>query len=76
MIHFPKINIKQTPLYQKAFEIGIYQGKLEIVSIQLSFLLGKLNITQQQQIESLSPESFNALTEELLVFKTVNDLNH
>jgi predicted transposase YdaD len=84
MIHFPKVNIKHTPLYQEALAEGIAEGIDQgeyKKSLQLTFKLlihrfGKLKRAQESQIKSLSKQKLDNLIEALLDFKTSNDLAH
>lgn len=86
MIHFSKINIEQTPLYQEALSKGLSQGLsqgvaegehnklLEIIFKHLKRRFGELQNFQVVQIESLSSEKLDLLEDDLWEFKTIDDL--
>lgn len=83
MIHFSKINVEQTPLYQEALEKGIVEGVakgehnklLEIIVRHLKRRFGELNDFQNAQIESLSSEKLDVLEEISWRFESIEDLN-
>ncbi len=75
MIHFPKINVEQTPLYQEALLKGEHNKLLEIIFKHLKRRFGELNNFQISQIEALSPEKLDLLEDVSWDLESIEALN-
>ncbi|NOQ35936.1 MAG: DUF2887 domain-containing protein [Methylococcaceae bacterium] len=76
MIHFPKVNIEQTPLYQEALIKGENKKALQMVLTLSKYRFDNLGETQENQIKTLSEQQLDILATALFDFKSSDDLTH
>jgi predicted transposase YdaD len=82
MLHLPDTDLKQTRFYREAFAEGEAEGELkwrreEALALVLRLLarrLGTVSPSHEAMIGALALEQIEALSEELLDFRTENDL--
>jgi hypothetical protein len=61
-------------IFQKGIKIGVQEGMQNIIIRLLVRRCGKLSLNLHKQIKSLSLKQLEQLSEDLLDFKTKNDL--
>lgn len=66
--------MQESPIYQEIIQKGAKQGKLGTLTRQLSRRFGTTSPELQQQLQALSIEQLDDLSEALFDFSTVSDL--
>jgi predicted transposase YdaD len=66
--------LKQTRVYQKALQEGRQEGEAVIVLRLLVLRIGKLSPETQLRVQSLSSQQLESLSEALLNFSQLSDL--
>jgi predicted transposase/invertase (TIGR01784 family) len=66
--------MRESPIYQEIIQAGVQRGKQDTVMRQLTRRIGTVSPPSQAQIQNLSIEQLDALSEALLDFSDATDL--